>query len=163
MWKFHISLLFHWFECTNFKNSNLFEYVSKFYDRNFLKSKCDGLSNDILIIFFEHMVRNIFLVEDGMLIIIQSNMIPFLTLCANQIDFSRFRGLFSNPFILITTYQIETIEGALERWDVRLSNTYKNICWKSTDHSGNTFRISTDPSGNTLYLFSCRDEFVDGV
>ena len=37
MWRFHISLLFHWFECTNFKNSNLFEYVSKFYDTNFVE------------------------------------------------------------------------------------------------------------------------------
>ena len=37
MWKFHISLLFHWFECTSFKNPNLFDYVSKFYDTNFVE------------------------------------------------------------------------------------------------------------------------------
>ena len=34
VWKFHISLLFHWFECANFKNSNLFEHISKFHDKN---------------------------------------------------------------------------------------------------------------------------------
>ena len=35
-----------------------------------LKSRFDGLSNDILIIFFGYVVRNISVVEDGMLIII---------------------------------------------------------------------------------------------
>ena len=59
-----------------------------------LKSTYDGLSNDILIIFFERMIRNISLVEDGMLIIIQSIMIPFSTLCADQIDFQGFKGCF---------------------------------------------------------------------
>ena len=38
-----------------------------------------------------------------------------------------FRRLFSNPFILITTYRIELIKTALERWDVRLSNAHKNL------------------------------------
>ena len=37
VWKFHISLLFHWFECTDFKNSNLFEFVSKFCDEYFVE------------------------------------------------------------------------------------------------------------------------------
>ena len=107
------------------------------------KSRFDGLSNDILIIFFGYVVRNISLVKDGMLIVIRSIMITFSTFCANQIDFSRFWGLFSNPIILITTYRIEMIESALDRWDVRLSYAYKNIGWKSTD-----------PSGNTLYVLS---------
>ena len=138
MWKFHISLLFHWFECTNFKIQISSSMSLNFMTQILLRSTCDGLQNGILLIFFEHMVRNIFLVEDGMLIIIQSSMIPFSILCANQIDFSRFWELFSNPFILKTTYRIKTSEGALERWNVRLSNVYDNVCWKSTDHSGNT-------------------------
>ena len=58
------------------------------------KSTCDNLSNDIMIIFFERMVRNNSLVKDGILIIIQSIMIPFLTLCADQIDFQGFKGCF---------------------------------------------------------------------
>ena len=98
---------------------------SNFMTQILLKSTCDGLSNDILIIFFEHMVKNISLVKDGMLIVIRSIMITFSTFCANQIDFSRFWGLFSNPIILITTYRIEMIESALQRWDIRLSNLYK--------------------------------------
>ena len=73
------------------------------------------------------MVKNISLVKDGMLIVIRSIMIIFSTFCANQIDFSRFWGLFSNPIILITTYRIEMIESALDRWDVRLSYAYKNF------------------------------------
>ena len=141
-------LNFHWFECTNFTNSNLFKYVSKIYGKpiseqhywlfiercifrifwiggckkfqhrrwrssfeipsifdtilwkfhirwfftdlnaptskiqisssmhpNFptrilLKSICNSLSNGILTIIFGHVVVHIFIVEDGMSIII---------------------------------------------------------------------------------------------
>ena len=35
--KFHISLFFHLFECTDFKNSNLFGFVSNFYDEYFVE------------------------------------------------------------------------------------------------------------------------------
>ena len=103
-----------------------------FMTKILLKSKYDGLSNDILIIFFEHMVKNISLVKDGMLIVIRSIMIIFSTFCANQIDFSRFWGLFSDPIISITTYRIEMIESALDRWDVRLSYAYDRTFRKDT-------------------------------
>ena len=120
-----------------------------FMTKILLKSTYDGLSNDILIIFFEHMLKDISLVKDGMLIVIRSIMITFSTFCASQIDFSRFWRLFSNPIIFITTYWTEMIESALDRWDVRLSYAYKNIGWKSTDPSGNTLyrRISRDRGG----------------
>ena len=36
VWKLHILINFHQFECTNFKNWNLCEYVSKFCDKIFV-------------------------------------------------------------------------------------------------------------------------------
>ena len=57
----------------------------------------------------------------------------------NQIDFLWFRKLFSNPFILITTYRIEMIKNALDRWDVRLLNAHTRFNFWATEHLGNTF------------------------